>query len=116
MCIRDRGITDILHFNFVSPPLPQAMMRSLEVLFALGALNEQGQLTSPVGSTMAEMPIEPNISRMLLAARDLGCAEPVLTIAAMLSVSNPYYTKSSGNAQSYEWVVKQGDHLSLLNS
>lgn len=39
----------------------------------------------------------------------------VLTIAAMLSVSSPYFTRSNPNAEPFEWVVKQGDHLSLLN-
>lgn len=41
MCSQALGITDILHFNFMSPPLPQAMMRALELLFALGALDKQ---------------------------------------------------------------------------
>ena len=78
---------------------------------------------------MAEMPIEPCISRMLLAASELGCVEEVgtarlavhsppvqvLTIAAMLSVSNPYTARTGNSASPHEWVVKQGDHVSLLN-
>jgi HrpA-like RNA helicase len=40
---------------------------------------------------MAEFPLEPPLSKMLLTAVDLGCAEEIITIIAMLQVQNVFY-------------------------
>jgi hypothetical protein len=37
---------------------------------------------------MADLPLEPTLARMLLAAGELGCAAEVLTVVAMLSVQS----------------------------
>ena len=34
-------------YDFMSPPLPQTMMRALELLNYLGALDDDGELKSP---------------------------------------------------------------------
>lgn len=39
------GIQDIVHFDFIDPPAPETMMRALEQLNYLGALDDDGQLT-----------------------------------------------------------------------
>jgi len=36
------GIQDIVHFDFIDPPAPETMMRALEQLNYLGALNDDG--------------------------------------------------------------------------
>lgn len=43
------GINNVLRFDFLSPPPAQNMIRGLEILFALGALDENCQLTQPLG-------------------------------------------------------------------
>jgi HrpA-like RNA helicase len=43
------GVDDPLQFDFMDPPPKAALLRALELLFALGALDRQGQLTSPFG-------------------------------------------------------------------
>ena len=40
---------------------------------------------------MAEFPLDPKLSKMLLTSIDLGCSEEVLTIVSMLSVQNIFY-------------------------
>jgi len=35
---------------------------------------------------MAEFPLDPNLSKMLLTSVDLGCSDEIITIVAMLSV------------------------------
>lgn len=57
---------------------------ALEQLYNLGALDEEGLLTR-LGRKMAEFPLEPPISKMLIASVDLGCSEEILTIVGMLS-------------------------------
>ena len=40
---------------------------------------------------MAEFPLEPNLSKMLIMSVDLGCSDEILTIVSMLSVQNVFY-------------------------
>jgi ATP-dependent RNA helicase DDX35 len=41
------------------------LARALELLYALGALNDSGRLTMPLGTTLAEVPLEPMLARMV---------------------------------------------------
>ena len=45
----------------------EALLRALEQLYALGALNDKGELTK-LGRRMAEFPLDPMLSKALLAA------------------------------------------------
>lgn len=48
--LRALGIQDIIHFDFLSCPAAESMIRAFELLFSLGALNQQGQLIEPLGN------------------------------------------------------------------
>ena len=54
------GINDLLNFDFMDPPPPQTMVRAMEELYALGALDDEGLLTR-LGRKMAEFPLEPQV-------------------------------------------------------
>ena len=84
------GINDLVGFDFMDPPPFMTLVGALDSLHALGALDEEGLLTR-LGRKMAEFPLEPNLSKMLILSVDLGCSEEILTITAMLSVENPFY-------------------------
>lgn len=62
----------------------------MEQLYTLGALDDEGLLTK-LGRLMAEFPVEPQLSKMLLTAVDLGCADEILSITASLAVQNVFY-------------------------
>ena len=59
-------------------------MRALELLNYLGALDDNGELTQ-LGSLMAEFPLDPQLSKMLIASTDFNCSNEVLSITALLS-------------------------------
>lgn len=59
-------------------------MRALEMLNYLAALDDDGELTQ-LGSVMAEFPLDPQLSKMLIASCDFNCSNEILSIAAMLS-------------------------------
>lgn len=40
---------------------------------------------------MAEFPMEPQLSKMLIMSVHLACSEEILTIVSMLSVQNVFY-------------------------
>lgn len=51
------GIDNILGFDWLASPPPEAMVRALEVLYSLGILDEDAKLTSPIGYQVAEIPL-----------------------------------------------------------
>ena len=75
------GINNVLRFDFLSPPPAQNMIRGLEILYALGALDENCQLTQPLGLRMAEFPLQPMYAKMLLTSEEFQCSEEAVTIA-----------------------------------
>ena len=84
MQLKKLGIDDLVHFDFMDPPAPEVMMRALELLNYLGALDDEGEMTS-LGAMMAEFPLDPQMSKMLIASSDYSCSQEILTIVAMLS-------------------------------
>jgi pre-mRNA-splicing factor ATP-dependent RNA helicase DHX15/PRP43 len=55
------GISDLVHFDYMDSPAPETIMRALELLNYLSALNDEGELT-PLGAIMAEFPLDPQVS------------------------------------------------------
>ncbi len=46
LLLKSLGINDLIHFNFMDPPPPETLILALEQLYALGALNHMGELTT----------------------------------------------------------------------
>ncbi|KAL9181096.1 hypothetical protein ACHAXT_009901 [Thalassiosira profunda] len=115
--LKAMGINDLLGFDFMDPPPVATLVGAMEGLNALGALDEEGLLTR-LGRKMAEFPLEPNLSKMLLLSVDLGCSDEILTITALLSVENPFYRPRDKQGQADMKKAKfhqaEGDHLTLL--
>lgn len=111
------GINDLLSFDFMDPPSPQALISAMEQLYSLGALDEEGLLTK-LGRKMAEFPLDPPLSKMLLASVDLGCSDEILTIISMIQTGNIFYRPREKQAQADQKRAKffqpEGDHLTLL--
>ena len=92
------GVNDLLHFDFMDAPPVQTLVAAMESLYALSALDEEGLLTR-LGRRMAEFPLEPPMSKILIASVELGCSDEVLTVVAMLSVQNIWYRPKEKQAQ-----------------
>ncbi|KAI7727176.1 hypothetical protein M8C21_026989, partial [Ambrosia artemisiifolia] len=117
LTLKAMGINDLLAFDFMDPPSPQALISAMEQLYSLGALDEEGLLTK-LGRKMAEFPLEPPLSKMLLASVDLGCSDEILTIIAMIQTGNIFYRPREKQAQADQKRAKffqaEGDQLTLL--
>ncbi|ALC38952.1 CG3225 [Drosophila busckii] len=115
------GISNILRFDFPSPPPAKNLLSALETLYALDAIDEQGQLTKPVGYLLAELPFSAMLSKMLFVSGKLGCAEEIITIIAMLQVQSVFSNPVSAVAQQgariahRHFEVAEGDLITLLN-
>ncbi|BGP46208.1 hypothetical protein JCM10450v2_002048 [Rhodotorula kratochvilovae] len=118
--LKSLGIQNILRFDWMTSPSAVMLERALEFLYCLGALDDEGKLTRPLGVRMAEMPIDPMMSKILLDSPSFGCSDEILTIAAMTSVQNVFITDDGdsvrGELERRKFTVEEGDHLTALNA
>ena len=70
--------------EFLIHVAPETLMRALELLNYLGALDDDGELTE-LGSMMSEFPLDPQLAKMVIASTDYNCSNEILSITAMLS-------------------------------
>ncbi|KHJ76451.1 helicase associated domain protein [Oesophagostomum dentatum] len=84
------GIQNVHKFHYLSRPPSWSMINALELLYALGALDEKSMLTNPLGLRMSEFPLPPMHSKCLLTSGDFGCSEEMVSIIAMLQVQDVF--------------------------
>ncbi|CAF0710967.1 unnamed protein product [Brachionus calyciflorus] len=117
LSLKAMGINDLLSFDFMDPPPMETLIMAMEQLHALSALDDEGLLTK-LGRRMAEFPLEPQLSKMLIMSVHLGCADEALTIVSMLSVQNIYYRPKEraelADQRKARFHQNEGDHLTLL--
>ncbi|CAA0818351.1 RNA helicase family protein [Striga hermonthica] len=114
---------DILKFDFLDPPSSEALEDALKQLYLIDAIEEDGSITR-LGRTMAELPLEPSLSRTLLEANECGCLSQALTVAAMLSAETNLllgHSKSTHDKKRKHTPPSNlpdgsglGDHIQLL--
>ncbi|KAI3449373.1 hypothetical protein Pfo_006038 [Paulownia fortunei] len=118
LTLKKLGIDDLVHFDFMDPPAPETLMRALEVLNYLGALDDDGNLTK-LGEIMSEFPLDPQMAKMLVVSPEFNCSNEILSISAMLSVPNCFVRPREAQKAADEAKARfghiDGDHLTLLN-
>ncbi|CDO71497.1 hypothetical protein BN946_scf184909.g91 [Trametes cinnabarina] len=119
LLLKSLGINDLIGFEFMDPPPGETLMRALELLYALGALNDRGELTK-LGRRMAEFPVDPMLSKAIIASEQYHCTDEVLTIISMLQESGslfyrPKDKKLHADQARQNFVRAGGDHFTLLN-
>ena len=112
------GIKNLVRFDFMDPPAPETMMRALENLNYLGALDDEGQLTTR-GEQMADLPLEPQLAVALLAAPSHNVLPAMLRVAAMLAVP-PCFVRPAGMTDEAEAAKAMfgdpsSDHVTLMH-
>ncbi|MBN1240456.1 MAG: ATP-dependent RNA helicase HrpA [Gammaproteobacteria bacterium] len=75
-------------FPFIDAPPSKAVNDAYRLLHLLGALDDERRLTAD-GDVMARLPVDPRLSRLLLAAHRGGALREGLVLAAALSVVDP---------------------------
>lgn len=115
--LKSMGINDLIDFQFMDPPPPETLVLALEQLHSLSALDDEGLLTR-LGRRMAQFPLEPMLSKMLIMSVHLGCSDEILTIVSMLSVQNVFYRPKEraalADSKKAHFNQPEGDHLTLL--
>ncbi len=117
--MKKMGIEDFVHFDFVEPPAPETLMRALELLNYIGALDDDGALTRD-GDVMSHFPVEPEMAAMLLHSEKHKCGQEIAKICAMLSVQNPFFHNPKdamrANRAREQFYHQTGDHLAMLQT
>jgi len=116
--LKKLGIDDLVHFDFMDPPAPETLMRALELLNYLEALDDDGNMT-PLGSMMADFPVDPQLAKMLIASPQYGCSNEIMSIVSLLNVPlvfmRPPDQRKMADEAKAQFSHPDGDHLSLLN-
>ena len=79
---------DVEQFPFLDPPDNRAIRDGIGLLQELGAFDRSGALTD-IGRRLAQLPLDPRLGRMILAAGAEGCVREILVLAAALSIPDP---------------------------
>lgn len=59
------GVSNVLRFDYLDNPPSSMLVRALELLYALGALDDNGHLTPQLGLKMAEIPLDPMMTKIV---------------------------------------------------
>ena len=119
LLLKSLGINDLIHFDFLDPPPHETLVLALEQLYALGALNHMGELTK-LGRRMAEFPVDPMQSKMIIASEKYKCSAEAVTIAAMLSNNASIFYRPKdkiihADTARKNFFLPGGDHMTLMN-
>jgi pre-mRNA-splicing factor ATP-dependent RNA helicase DHX38/PRP16 len=90
LLLKSLNIDNLLEFEFMDPPPQETILSSMYQLWVLGSLDNLGHLT-PLGRKMAEFPVDPPLSKMIIVSNELECLDEVITIVSMLSVPSIFY-------------------------
>ncbi len=101
----------IENFAFIEPPQGRAMADGYQLLAELGAVDDDNELTH-LGRTLAKLPLDPRVGRMILEARDRNALDEVLVIASALSVQDVRDRPMDKQAQADQAHAKFDDEKS----
>jgi ATP-dependent helicase HrpA len=112
------GLGDIAAFPFIDPPERRNIADGVQLLQELGALDGAKRLT-PIGRKLAQLPVDPRLGRMVLAAGENGCLREVLVIASALSIQDPRERPIDRQEQADQMHARfadpESDFLAYLN-
>ena len=118
LLLKSLGISNVFEFPFLDPPPRETLNGAMYQLWILGALDNVGELTE-LGKKMVEFPLDPSLSKMLLASVELGCVAETVTIVSMLSIPGLFHRpndrKDKADSAREKFFVPESDHLTLLN-
>ncbi|XP_013871340.1 putative ATP-dependent RNA helicase DHX34 [Austrofundulus limnaeus] len=117
--MKSMALGDPLSFVFIDPPPTASIQTAVTYLKEQGALDARSELTS-IGSLLAQLPVDVVIGKMLVLGSLFNLVEPMLTVAAALSVQSPFLRSSQQNPDCatarQPLHSNQGDPFTLLNA
>ncbi|XP_076640084.1 putative ATP-dependent RNA helicase DHX34 [Colletes latitarsis] len=113
------GLPDTRKFPFIEPPPAESIENSILSLKDHGALTNNEKITC-IGKTLARLPVDITIGKMLIMGSIFHQVEPVLSLAAALSIQTPFtnraYRDSECETSRKKLESDHGDPITLLNA
>ena len=116
----DLRLGDIEKFPFLDPPKPAMVREGLRELLELGAIGhapEGGPALTDVGRKLAQIPVEPRLARMLLAASENAVLPTAIPVVAALACDDPRRrpidAKQQADQQHAKFRVPGSDFLGM---
>ncbi len=108
----------IADYPFIDPPDVRFINDGYKLLFALEAVDENRNITK-LGKTLAGLPIDPKLGKMVISAHKLSCLNEILIIASALSVQDPrdrpHEQRQKADQIHQKYTDEQSDFLTYLN-
>lgn len=82
------NLGDVEAFPFIDPPFKKFIQDGYDLLFELHAVEKSRAITE-LGRTMAQIPIDPVFSRIIIEASKQHCLSEIIPIIAAISVADP---------------------------
>ena len=99
------GLRDPTRFPFIEPPSEASLDSASSFLRQQNAISESGDLTA-IGKMLALLPVDVVIGKMLIMGTLFDMVEPVLIVAAALSVQSPFTRRIGGNMNGKQTLPK----------
>ena len=116
----DLRLGDIEKFPFLDPPKPAMVREGLRELLELGAIGhapEGGPALTDTGRKLAQIPVEPRLARMLLAASENAVLPTAIPVVAALACDDPRRrpidAKQQADQQHAKFRVPGSDFLGM---
>ncbi|KAL8151300.1 hypothetical protein V2J09_021108 [Rumex salicifolius] len=113
------GVPLLMCSDLMEWPPTEHFLEALDLLYALDAVDDVGKITE-TGRKMAEFPLDPMLSKMIVASEKYKCSSEIITIAAMLSIGNSAFYSTIAdrircdNARRSFYAGDGRDHIALL--
>ena len=109
---------DPSEFPFIDPPHRSAIREGYRLLKELGAIAPDLTLTK-IGKVMSDLPMDPCISRIIIAALENNCLREIKIISSVLAIQDPRirpaeFEKVADSAHK-QFAHPHSDFLALLN-
>ena len=109
---------DVESFPFVEPPDSRMIKDGFKLLFELGAVTEDNNITE-IGRKLAHLPTDPRLGRMLMAGEQFGALREVLIIVSALASQDPRERpmdkKQASDEKHARFKDEKSDFMAYLN-
>ena len=115
------GYDDVDGFlaQLLDPPSRESVALSNQALRDIGALDKDDSLTD-LGHTLGQLPLDPQLGKMMVLAAALSCLDPVLSVVTALENKSPFCLTSRAReaAQAVDQLAADtaSDHLAVANA
>lgn len=122
--MKARGVHDVINFPLMDSPDVEAMKHAIFQLNAMGALDDEGNLT-PDGKKMASFPLPAAYGRALIAssAPEFNCVLDAIDVISLLTSDSEVFIQSKSQEQDEEVsahradiIRREGDLLTYLTT